>query len=100
MYREIYVGGKQQGHLTPLENQLLQTLMLNKDQVLSSDALINHVWPEGGADHAMLKQLVYRLRLKIEGVSSSVHVETVPGVGYSLLTSPNRPAETQNNSRL
>ena len=51
--------------------------MRNKDQVLSSEVLVNHVWPEGGADHAMLKQLVYRLRLKIEGVSSSVHVETV-----------------------
>jgi len=95
IYREISVSGKLHGHLSPLENQLLQTLMRNKDQVLSSDVLINHVWPEGGADHAMLKQLVYRLRLKIEGASSSVYVETVPGVGYSLVTFPNRQAETK-----
>jgi DNA-binding response OmpR family regulator len=93
IYREIYVDGKLHSHLTPLENQLLQTLMLNKDQVISSEALISHVWPDGGADHAMLKQLIYRLRIKIERVSSSIHIETIPGVGYLLATSENRQLE-------
>src|SRR5512140_715114 len=37
---EVFIGGELSGHLTRLENELLQTLMLNRDQVLSSDALI------------------------------------------------------------
>src|SRR5512140_716502 len=35
---EIYVAGELQSHLTRLENELLQTLMINRDQVLSFDA--------------------------------------------------------------
>ena len=88
---EVYVEGTLLAHLTRQENQLMQTLMLNKDMVLSTDALIDHVWGQGGGDRAMLKQLVYRLRQKIEkGPSTSVHLETVPAVGYSLVTS-NKP---------
>jgi len=83
---EVYVGEKLQSHLTPLENQLLQTLMLNKDQVLSSDMLIDHVWTQGGGNRAMLKQLVYRLRLKVEKAAIMIHIETIPGAGYSLVT--------------
>ena len=86
---EISAGGEARLRLTPLESQLLQTLMLNKDQVLPADSLIDHVWGPNGGDRAMLKQLVYRLRSKVETVASgSVHIETVPGVGYSLVTSP------------
>jgi DNA-binding response OmpR family regulator len=40
----------------------------------------------------MLKQLVYRLRAKIELVAAgAVRIETLPGVGYSLVTSPVSP---------
>ncbi len=85
---EVYVGGDLRARLTHLENELLQTLMLNRDQVLSTDALIDHVWGQGGGDRAMLKQLVYRLRHKIEKSSQACpHIETIPGVGYSLVTS-------------
>jgi DNA-binding response OmpR family regulator len=84
---EVSVGGELHNRLTPLENQLLQMLMLNRDQVLSSDHLIDRVWVEGGASRAMLKQLVYRLRSKIEKASGSIWIESIPGVGYSLVTS-------------
>lgn len=85
---EVYVGGRLCAHLTRLENDLLQTLMLNRDQVLSSDILIDHVWGQGGGDRAMLKQLVYRLRRKIEADPLGCpHIETIPGVGYSFVTS-------------
>ncbi len=84
---EITVGGEKHLRLTPLENQLLQTFMLNKDQVLTADALIDHVWGPNGGDRAMLKQLVYRLRAKIEEMpAGGVFIETVPGMGYSLVT--------------
>jgi DNA-binding response OmpR family regulator len=87
---EISAGGEARARLTPLESQLLQTFMLNKDQVLPADSLIDHVWGPNCADRAMLKQLVYRLRAKIEQVAAgAVRIETLPGVGYSLVTSPN-----------
>ena len=83
---EISAGSVGPVRLTPLENGLLQTLMLNKGQVLPADSLIDHVWGPNGGDRAMLKQLVYRLRAKIEQVSGdAVCIETVPGVGYSLV---------------
>ena len=86
---EVYVGGELQTHLTHLENELLQTLMLNKNQVLTSDVLIDRVWGKGGGDRAMLKQLVYRLRQKIEKTPVDCpHLDTIPGVGYSLVFSP------------
>jgi DNA-binding response OmpR family regulator len=87
---EISAGAEPPVRLTPLENQLLQTLMLNKDQVLPADTLIDNVWGPGGADRAMLKQLVYRLRAKIQRVAAgAARIETLPGVGYSLVTRPN-----------
>jgi len=93
---EVYVEGELLAHLTRQENQLMQTLMLNKDMVLSAEALIDHVWGQGGGDRAMLKQLVYRLRQKIEkSPSSGVHLETVPAAGYSLVTSRKSNPETK-----
>lgn len=71
--------------LTPLEVRLLETLLLHPDQVLPSNLLISAVWGPDGGDKAMLKQLVYRLRGKMEsgGVETAV-IETVPGIGYAL----------------
>ncbi len=85
---EVSFGGELTAHLTRLECELLQTLMLNRDQVLAGEVLIDHVWGPGGGDRAMLKQLVYRLRRKIEKSSQGCpKIETIPGVGYSLVTS-------------
>jgi len=70
--------------LTPLEVRLLESLMLNHDQVLTFDVLIDAVWGQSGADKSMLKQLVYRLRRKIENdPSEPTHLTTITGVGYS-----------------
>jgi DNA-binding response OmpR family regulator len=89
---EVSAGGETRARLTPLESHLLQALMLNKDQVLPADSLIDHVWGPNGGDRAMLKQLVYRLRVKIEQVAA--RIETVPGMGYSLVTSHESPDKT------
>lgn len=82
---EVYAGGDLLGRLTHLENQLLQTLMINKNQTLPTDTLIDHVWGPAGGDKSMLKQLIYRLRSKIGTASKTTHIETLPGVGYSLI---------------
>lgn len=70
--------------LTPLEARLLEALMVHAGQVLTSDALITAVWGTEGGDKIMLKQLVYRLRAKIDpDEPSSSLIETIPGIGYS-----------------
>jgi len=74
--------------LTQLEAKLLETLILHAGQVLTSDALITAVWSTEGGDKMMLKQLVYRLRAKIDpGDAASSLIETVPGIGYSFTDS-------------
>ena len=61
--------------------------MLHPGQVLPSDTLITTVWGPEGGDRTMLKQLMYRLRAKIEvDASSPVTIETVPGIGYAFNT--------------
>ena len=59
--------------------------MLNAGHVLTHGAIIDHVWGPEGADLDMLRQLVHRLRNKIEPDSSEpIFIETVPGLGYGL----------------
>ncbi|MBK9049348.1 MAG: response regulator transcription factor [Chloroflexi bacterium] len=71
--------------LTPLEVRLLESLLHHTGQVLPSDSLIQLVWGAEGGDRAMLKQLVYRLRAKLEAnPDQSIQIETVPGIGYAL----------------
>ena len=52
-------------------------------------ALITAVWGTEGGDRTMLKQLVYRLRAKIDlDEPSSSLIETIPGIGYSIAEPP------------
>jgi DNA-binding response OmpR family regulator len=76
--------GRPPVRLTALELRLLQALMRDPGRVLSADALITAVWGPEGGDRTMLKQLVYRLRAKIEDdTSRPAYIETVPGIGYA-----------------
>ena len=71
--------------LTKLESRLLEILMLNHGLVLSTDTLIDHIWGPAGGERTMVKQLVYRIRKKIESDPANPHfIETIGGVGYSL----------------
>lgn len=72
--------------LTPLEGRLLEFLMINAHQVVTIEAIIDFVWGPRGADRDMLRQLVRRLRRKIEPDPASPSlIYTVPGLGYGLL---------------
>jgi DNA-binding response OmpR family regulator len=72
--------------LTALECRLLEKLMVNAEQVLPGEALVNAVWGVDGGDRVMLKQLIRRLRQKIEPIPARpTYIETVPGVGYALM---------------
>lgn len=81
---EVQIGNQPIIRLTPLETRLLEALMINAGHVLSADSLITTTWGLEGGDRTMLKQLVYRLRAKIEpDPTNPVHIETVPGIGYT-----------------
>lgn len=76
--------------LTQLEFKLLETLVLNSEQVLPTNTLIDRVWGPSGGDKAMLKQLVYRLRRKLENEGSAAFIEAIPGIGYALMQHENK----------
>jgi DNA-binding response OmpR family regulator len=72
--------------LTNLEFRLLQYLLANAGHTIPVERLTTHVWGYRGlGDRQMLKQLVHRLRQKIEtNPSDPEYLVTVAGVGYSL----------------
>ncbi len=81
--REVRVGDAPLIALTALENRLLDYLMANAGQVLPNEVIINHVWGIEGGDRDMLRQLVRRLRSKIEpDPANPMYIETIPGLGY------------------
>ncbi|MCL4878222.1 MAG: response regulator transcription factor [Anaerolineae bacterium] len=84
--REVKSADRDPVQLTQLECRFLEVLMLNAGQVLPADAIIQQVWGVSGGDKVMLKQLVHRLRQKIEpNPSDPAYIETIPGVGYALV---------------
>lgn len=84
--REVSVAGGDPLSLTPLEAKLLDTLMLNAGRVLTAATLIDQIWGPKGGNRSMLRQLVHRLRQKIEpDPAHPTYVETVPGLGYGLI---------------
>jgi two-component system OmpR family response regulator len=70
--------------LTNLEFRLLLLLMSRPNRVFKTDEIVQAVWGEfGEGDWVLLKNLVYRLRRKIEAdPSSPLILQTEPG-GYS-----------------
>lgn len=84
--REVQVKEGEAIALTPLESRLLDYLMVNAGHVLTTDALVDHVWGPDRASRNMLRQLVHRLRNKIESDPSyPAYIETVSGIGYGLV---------------
>jgi DNA-binding response OmpR family regulator len=82
---EVHKDSNFLAHLTKLECRLFEILAINRGQVLPFDTLIDEIWGPGCGDRAMLKQLIYRLRRKIEqNPSSPTYIETVTGVGYTI----------------
>ena len=72
--------------LTKLETRLLQILMANAGHVVGTERLLTHVWGHrGSGDRQLLKQLVHRLRQKIEDdPATPQHLRTESGAGYAL----------------
>lgn len=70
--------------LSNLEFRVLHLLMSHPGQVLSSDLIIDRVWGSSGeGDHVLLKNVIYRLRRKIEpDARVPRHLQTMAGEGY------------------
>lgn len=89
------VGSRPAVRLTTLEFRLLQLLVANAGRPLTVERLTGHVWGHRGlGDRQLLKQLVHRLRQKIESDPSHPDfLQTVGGVGYLLETTRVERAE-------
>ena len=72
--------------LTKLELRLLQMLLANAGHTVSSDRLLVQVWGHrSGGDRQLLKQLVHRLRHKIEADPAAPALLRTAAAGYKLL---------------
>lgn len=83
----VQIGTGEPVRLTKLELRLLQMLIANAGHTVSSDRLLLQVWGhKGSGDRQLLKQLVHRLRQKIE-IDPTVPqmLQTAPGAGYRLV---------------
>ncbi len=69
-------------HLTPIEFDLLKTLMENRGRLLTHTTLLSQVWGSTYADDvATLRTHMANLRRKVERADQR-HIKTEPGVGY------------------
>ena len=84
--QSVSVRGAAPIRLTSLEFRLLQYLLANAGHTITAERLTSHVWGyRGVGDKQLLKQLVHRLRQKLEqNPAEPLYIVTIPGVGYLL----------------
>jgi DNA-binding response OmpR family regulator len=82
----VRVGGRAPVRLTALEFRLLQLLVANAGRPVAAERILRHVWGDRAwGDRQHLKQLVHRLRQKLEDDPlRPTRVCTEPGIGYRL----------------
>jgi two-component system KDP operon response regulator KdpE len=72
-------------HLTPIEFELLKSLVRNRGRLMTHRALLAEVWGPGYVDDIQpLRTHIARLRAKVEpeGAAGPRYIVTDPGVGY------------------
>jgi DNA-binding response OmpR family regulator len=77
-------------HLTNRELRLVQYLVANVGRPVPAERLTTHIWGyQGTGDRQLLKQIVHRVRQKIEhDPAAPRYLVTVAGVGYMLRATP------------
>ena len=85
---ELTLRGLPRGdvRLTPLEARFLQLLIAHGGRTVPTERLLVHVWGNrAGGNRQLLKQLVHRLRQKVEDDPAAPRlIKTVPNAGYSI----------------
>jgi DNA-binding response OmpR family regulator len=82
----VRIGKGAAVHLTKLELRLLQMLLANAGRTVGSDRLLVQVWGHrSGGDRQLLKQLVHRLRQKIEPDPAAPALLRTAAAGYKLV---------------
>jgi len=82
----VRIGHGEAVQLTKLELRLLQTLLASAGRTVSSDRLLVQVWGHrSGGDRQLLKQLVHRLRQKIESDPAAPVLLRTAAAGYKLV---------------
>ena len=71
-------------HLTPIEYDLLRTLLRNRGRLMTHRALLSEVWGPAYADDTQtLRTHIANLRRKIEPADAAPrYIRTDPGIGY------------------
>jgi DNA-binding response OmpR family regulator len=71
--------------LSPLELRLLRLLLSHRGRPVDAERIIGFVWADrDAADRESLKQVVHRLRRKLENAGGDASwIEYVPNVGYA-----------------
>jgi two-component system, OmpR family, KDP operon response regulator KdpE len=70
-------------HLTPIEHDLLRTLVRNRGRLMTHRALLTEVWGPQYADATdVLRTHIANLRRKLEPEDGPRYIRTDPGVGY------------------
>jgi DNA-binding response OmpR family regulator len=82
----VRVGAHDPVRLTKLELRLLQMLLANAGHAVNPERLLVQVWGHrSGGDRQLLKQLVHRLRQKIEADPAAPAVLRTAAAGYKLV---------------
>jgi DNA-binding response OmpR family regulator len=82
----VRIGTGEAVRLTKLELRLLQMLLANAGHTVSSERLLVQVWGHrSGGDRQLLKQLVHRLRQKIEADPATPALLQTAAAGYKLV---------------
>jgi DNA-binding response OmpR family regulator len=70
-----------------MERRLLDCLKSCPGQTITFETIIDQVWGQPEGDRIVLRQLIHRLRLKLEpDPSHPTYIQTIPGIGYRLAT--------------
>jgi DNA-binding response OmpR family regulator len=84
--REVVIAEERSVQLTALESRLLDLLMRNPGQVMTIEMIIDSVWGPRSGDRDMVRQLIHRLRVKLEpDPEFPVYIQNIPRLGYSLV---------------
>ena len=85
--RTLRIGDAEPVRLTPLEIKALHLLITSPGRTVTAERLLNHVWGRATSrERRTLKQLVYRLRQKLETDPTLPQIlQTTPGAGYKLV---------------